>query len=137
MTTQPDKTLVIPTADSHPVVADWYASENAEAAVVVLCHGFKGHRRWGFFPYLADRLRRSGFGALVIDFSLNGTVATPGSRAAPYTVYQAPLLFERNTLARESDDLRRVVAFVREGRACNCSRVSPGCRGGRPAVRLT
>ena len=105
------ETLSIQTQDDHPVWADVYRPSGETRAVVVLCHGFKGHRRWGFFPYLGERLSAAGICALAIDYSYNGTAGG----ASEGELYAAPELFEANTLRRELDDLRRVVAFVAEG----------------------
>ncbi len=39
---------------------------------VVICHGFKGFRDWGFFPPLAERLATGGFAAWSFNFSSSG-----------------------------------------------------------------
>jgi uncharacterized protein len=39
---------------------------------VVICHGFKGFKDWGFFPHAADRLARAGFTAVSFNFSGSG-----------------------------------------------------------------
>src|SRR5262245_46416336 len=104
--------LSIPTRDEHPVLADWYPpliGDNSVKYVIVMSHGFKGHRRWGFIPLLAARLAVSGFGALAIDFSHNGRVPEDGSTAAGSAQVIAPSLFRANTIARELDDLAAVL----------------------------
>jgi uncharacterized protein len=118
--------LTIPTGDAHPVVADWYRPTllhaGAVAHVVVMCHGFKGHRRWGFIPAVATRLCAAGFGALAIDFSHNGripadagTTHTIGPDAATATGrYTSPKLFRANTIARELADLQAVIEWIRD-----------------------
>jgi dienelactone hydrolase len=40
--------------------------------VVVICHGFKGFKDWGFFPRIADRLAVAGFTAISFNFSGSG-----------------------------------------------------------------
>ena len=40
--------------------------------VVVVCHGFKGFKDWGFFPRLAERLAVAGFTAASFNFSGSG-----------------------------------------------------------------
>ncbi|QQR73926.1 MAG: alpha/beta fold hydrolase [Holophagales bacterium] len=40
--------------------------------VVVLCHGFKGFARWGFFPPLAELLAARGFAAVRFNFTGSG-----------------------------------------------------------------
>jgi len=39
---------------------------------VVICHGFKGFKDWGFFPKLAERLAVAGFTAISFNFSGSG-----------------------------------------------------------------
>lgn len=110
--------LSIPTRDEHPVLADWYppliGEENALRSIVVLCHGFKGHRRWGFIPLVAARLATAGFGSLVIDFSHNGRVPQDGSPVVAGTPVISPELFRANTIARELEDLRAVLEWIRD-----------------------
>jgi uncharacterized protein len=109
--------LSIPTRDEHPVLADWYpplVNENIIHDIVVLCHGFKGHRRWGFIPLVAARLAADGFGALAIDFSHNGRVPPDGRPTRGSANVIAPELFRANTIARELDDLRSVLKWIRD-----------------------
>jgi dienelactone hydrolase len=108
----------IPTRDTHPVIADWYPAlaraGTPSPHLVIMCHGFKGHRRWGFIPLVALRLQEEGFGALVMDFSHNGRVPEDGAaRLSADDTFVAPDLFRDNTIARELDDLSAVVAWVR------------------------
>ena len=109
--------LSIPTRDEHPVLADWYPpliGENTVRSIVVLCHGFKGHRRWGFIPLVAARLAASGFGSLAIDFSHNGRVPEDGRPVIAGTAVIAPGLFKVNTIARELEDLQAVLRWIRD-----------------------
>lgn len=41
--------------------------------VVIVLHGFKAFRRWGFFPWFGERIAGLGFASVVFDFSHNGT----------------------------------------------------------------
>ncbi|MEJ2719803.1 MAG: hypothetical protein P8181_01500 [bacterium] len=122
MLATPAATIEIPTADIHPVRGDLYIPPGNPAGLVVLCHGFKGYKTWGFFPYVAGRLRDAGLAAVSIDFSFNGTLGveeteekTSGS-AHPLTVYVRPDLFRANTLKRERADLASVMRFITEGK---------------------
>ncbi|MDH4036178.1 MAG: prolyl oligopeptidase family serine peptidase [Candidatus Krumholzibacteria bacterium] len=108
----------IPTLDTHPVIADWYPALTRDGEpsphLVIMCHGFKGYRRWGFIPLVALRLQDEGFGALVMDFSHNGRVPEDGqARLSLDATFVAPALFRNNTIARELDDLSAVIAWVR------------------------
>lgn len=69
---------------------------------VLVAHGFKGFKDWGFFPYLCERLAQDGHLVVSFNFSLNGT----GPELIEFTDLDA---FGRNTLSRELDDLRWMV----------------------------
>lgn len=112
-------TLEIPTRDAHPVRADLYLPATSDpAGIVLLCHGFKGHKSWGFLPHLAEKLRDAGLVAMSVDMSFNGTFALGNGQSPtgdPDGAYPRPDLFERNTLERECEDLTCVIHFVSEG----------------------
>lgn len=92
-----------------PVRADLRkGSGGAERALVIACHGFLGYKRWGFFPYLSERLAAAGFDVLTMSFSLNGVDETTG-------LFERPDEFARNTVSAELADLRRALDFVRGG----------------------
>lgn len=75
---------------------------------VVLAHGFKGFKDWGFFPSLADALVDDGHAVVSVNFSLNGV----GDDPEAFTELEA---FARNTLSREVEELEIVLEAVREG----------------------
>jgi pimeloyl-ACP methyl ester carboxylesterase len=75
---------------------------------IVVVHGFKGFKDWGFFPYLAERLAAAGHAVVSFNFS--------GSGVAPGTDEVTDLTaFADNTLTRELDELRAVVELTRDG----------------------
>jgi dienelactone hydrolase len=86
--------------------------------VIVACHGFLGYKRWGFFPYLSERLAEAGFHVLTMSFSMNGIDEETG-------LFERPDEFAANTISTEIEDLRRVCAFVRSG-----ALVAEGASGG-------
>lgn len=81
--------------------------EPPETAVVVV-HGFKGFKDWGFFPHLARELARAGHTAVTFDFSLNGTAAGADDLADLEA-------FARNTFSRELEELRWLLRLVGQG----------------------
>ncbi len=87
-----------------------------ETAVVVV-HGFKGFKDWGFFPYLCERLAEAGHLVASFNFSRNGI----GPGLLDFTDLEA---FGRNTLSREMDDLHWML-----------DQVTTGAFGGPPPVR--
>ena len=72
-----------------------------ESAVLV-AHGFKGFKDWGFFPYLCERLAAAGHLVVSFNFSRNGV----GPGLLDFSDLEA---FGRNTLSRELDDFRWMV----------------------------
>jgi alpha-beta hydrolase superfamily lysophospholipase len=126
MTTRSITTIRISTDDA-PVWADLYDPAEAPGGdgtparthesprgVVVLCHGLKGYRHWGFIPRLGENLRSAGLHALAIDFSHNG-VAGGDAGASGGPVYAYPEMVRRNTLDRERRDLEAVIRWIRAG----------------------
>lgn len=96
---QPRDVLVVEGSDRRPVRVDRYARRAGDPPVLVL-HGFKGFRRWGFFPALGQRLADEGFTALVVDFSHNGVEERDFDRLD---------LFLLDTYARHQEDLDAVI----------------------------
>lgn len=78
-------------------------------AVVILCHGFRAYKDWGFLPLLAARVAEEGMAAVTFSFSGSGVADRGGS----FTEIER---FRRNTYARELTDLARVVDWA-EARA--------------------
>ncbi|MDE2805217.1 MAG: prolyl oligopeptidase family serine peptidase [Gemmatimonadota bacterium] len=71
-------------------------------SAILVAHGFKGFKDWGFFPYLCERLAQDGHLVVSFNFSLNGT----GPDLLEFTDLDA---FGRNTLSRELEDLHWMV----------------------------
>ncbi|MDX1495303.1 MAG: alpha/beta fold hydrolase, partial [Longimicrobiales bacterium] len=78
-----------------------------EGALVVI-HGFKGFKDWGFFPYVCRELAEAGHAVVSFNFSHNGI----GDDPLEFTELER---FARNTLSRELDEVGRVLEAVRGG----------------------
>lgn len=98
-------TRVITCPDGLPLGLDLYRPDGGrgDLPLTVLCHGFKGFRRWGMFPPLAERLAAGGRAVALVDLSHNGTA--PGSEE-DFTRLD---LFEAQTPTRHVADLRLVM----------------------------
>jgi dienelactone hydrolase len=74
---------------------------------VVLVHGFKGFKDWGFWPPFAERLARAGFSAVSFNLSGSGVDAegnaTLGSR------------FSHNTFSADLADIATIVDALAAG----------------------
>jgi dienelactone hydrolase len=66
--------LVLTAADGGPLRVDIRtgARPGEVRPAVVICHGFKGFKDWGFFPKIAERLATAGFTAASFNFSGSG-----------------------------------------------------------------
>ncbi len=107
------KTFDIATEGGLVARADLYVPRHeAVSGIVVLCHGFKGHRRWGFIPELSKRMAKAGIAAMPFDFSHNGCVPGPPSKQNGALHFTHPDLFRRNTISREIDDLAAVIDYI-------------------------
>ncbi len=67
-------------ADGGPLRADVRVAgrPGERRPAVIICHGFKGFKDWGFFPKLAERLGQAGF--LTISFNFSGSGVAEGDQ---------------------------------------------------------
>ncbi len=79
------------------------------APAVILCHGFKGFKDWGFFPHLAETLASAGYITVTFNFSRNGIGADPQN----FTELES---FARNTYSHELEDLNCIVSEIQNGK---------------------
>ena len=80
--------------------------ESARPAVVII-HGFKGFKDWGFFPPLAERLARAGLTAVTFNMSGSGVDASGQS--------VLPDCFARDTYSAQLADLGTVLESLARG----------------------
>jgi len=80
---------------------------NQQAPVILICHGFKGFKDWGFFPTLAEHLAEAGFAAITFNFSMNGIGDEPDA-------FNELDKFARLTFSREQEDLTILLKKVKQ-----------------------
>lgn len=56
---------------------DVFPAKSKARGTLVICHGFKGFKDWGMFPYVGEKLS-AWLDVITFNFSHNG-VLTPGS----------------------------------------------------------
>lgn len=95
-------------ADGGPLRGDVIRSKDARAAVVI-CHGFKGFKDWGFYPTVTDRLARAGFAVVSFNYSGSG-VGDDG------LTFSEPERFGHGTYTNHLRDLDAVLHVLRAGR---------------------
>jgi uncharacterized protein len=71
--------------------------------VIILCHGFKGFKDWGFFPYAATELAKQGFNVIKFNFSCNGVAEKDFDELDKFSV---------NTYSREQEDLAIILRHI-------------------------
>ena len=54
-----------------------YREDARDVPAIIICHGFKGFKDWGFFPYLAEILADAGYATICFNFSRNGVGSDP------------------------------------------------------------
>ena len=75
---------------------------------IVVVHGFKGFKDWGFFPHLCTRLAVEGHAVISFNFSHNGIGPDP-------ELFSDLEGFSRNTISREVDESNHVLKSVAAG----------------------
>jgi uncharacterized protein len=78
------------------------------ATAIVVVHGFKGFKDWGFFPHAAERLAAAGHAVVSFNFSRNGV----GEDLETFSELDK---FGANTFTLELDELRSVLDRVASG----------------------
>jgi len=73
--------------------------------LIFICHGFKGFKDWGFFPYVSETLALNGFITICFDFSLNGK---PDKNLFVTNIHD----FANNTVSHELDDLNDLITAI-------------------------
>ena len=93
----------IPNGHARPLRGDCLEPEaGGPWPVVVVCHGFKGFKNWGFFPELGQRLAQAGFATVLFNFSGAGV----GPDLLTFTDFEA---FAGDTISQQIDDLGSIL----------------------------
>jgi uncharacterized protein len=86
-----------------------FGLENINSSVcLVLVHGFKGFKDWGFFPYTAKHFADKGYFVLSFNFSHNGI----GESKFEFTELNK---FAENTVSLEVSELVQVIKAYKNG----------------------
>jgi uncharacterized protein len=76
--------------------------------LLVFCHGFKGFKDWGCFPYMLDKIVSANIFTVSFNFSLNGV---DNEKDNPID-FERLDEFAKNTFSEELDDLGCVIDFL-------------------------
>jgi dienelactone hydrolase len=105
----PSTAFEIPNRTGLPLRGDVRCPDlGARLPVVVICHGFKGFKDWGFFPYVAERLAQAGF--LTVSFNFSGSGV--GADLQNFTELDR---FAADTISAQLDDLGCILDVLARG----------------------
>lgn len=97
-------------ADGEPIRGDLrLPRDGPPGPLLLICHGFKGFKDWGFFPHLSRSLADRGVPNAIFNFSHCG-VAEDGE------AFSRLDLFEKGTWGKELFDLQAVMAAASSGK---------------------
>ena len=88
----------------------WIPESPVPEAAIVVCHGFKGFKDWGFFPHVARELA-ARTECLTVSFNFDGAGVRESTDA-----FDDLDSFARNTFSRELADLEGVLDRLATGR---------------------
>ena len=109
MATVMTTTFELAGADGGPLRGEVRTAAGGEnRPAVVICHGFKGFKDWGFFPKLADRLAHAGFSA--VSFNFTGSGIGPDGES-----FSEPERFAHSTFSNDVHDIGLVCRQVLDG----------------------
>ena len=81
------------------------AHDATSAPLLLILHGFKGFRNYGFLPWIAQSMSQLGVMSVRMDYSLNGMKGTSW-------MVQDTDAFARNTISREVDDVHDLLGAI-------------------------
>jgi dienelactone hydrolase len=102
------KTFHITNDSNEKINVDLRHREDAkEAPAIIIIHGFKGFKNWGFFPDLSERLAMAGYVTITPNFSRNGI-------GYDYNTFEYLDKFADNTHSHELNDLQIIINQIKE-----------------------
>ncbi|MBE2255446.1 MAG: alpha/beta fold hydrolase [Ignavibacteria bacterium] len=112
--------LKIPNRNGDSITADFrmipseFQKEliTGQLPLVIFCHGFKGFKDWGGFPYMMDKIALAGNFAVSFNFSYNGV----GEDDEDLVNFTRLDLFAQNTHSRELNDLKDVLNYLEKNK---------------------
>ncbi len=109
------QTVCVERLGDLPLYADlWLKNPEYSLPLVIVLHGFRTHKDWGFFPELGFQLARSGAHCLVLNFSHNGYSWEGVGETTVRHEFDAEL-FATNTVRQERKDVRDLMHAIKTG----------------------
>lgn len=106
------KDFILITSRNEKLRITTYGFENScTVPCIILVHGFKGFKDWGFGPYTGKYLSEKGFFVITFNFSHNGV----GDNLMEFTELDK---FADNTFSLEIDELNEIITAYLRGDFC-------------------
>jgi dienelactone hydrolase len=97
------KDFVLITRKNEKIRITAYGFENINSApCLILVHGFKGFKDWGFWPYIGNYFADNGYFVITFNFSHNGI----GEKLTEFTELEK---FASNTFSLECEELNEII----------------------------
>lgn len=116
------ETFTLTGAAGARIAGDIYLPEAKQPPLVVVIHGFKGSKDWGFFPWLGARFAAEGLAAAIFNLSHNGI-------GANFNTFERLDLFERDTWSKRVHDMQQVLNAARHGLLTDSAQPNPARMG--------
>jgi pimeloyl-ACP methyl ester carboxylesterase len=98
--------ISIESDSGQPINCDLrWNTKSKESPLLIIAHGFKAFKDWGFFPYISTVFADLGYITICFNFSMNGV-------SNDNDWYDQTELFEMNTISIQMDDLRKVIKYL-------------------------
>lgn len=85
---------------------DLYSARQHALGTLIICHGFKGFKDWGMFPYVADQLA-TNLDVITFNFSHNGIGESPNE----FTELDK---FSKQTYTKDLEDLHILIQHIQQ-----------------------
>jgi dienelactone hydrolase len=102
-----EKLVRIARENAEPINFHVRSGKKNKMPLVIVSHGFKGFKEWGFLPYLSEQLAKAGALVFTQDFSLNG-ILVPETRT--YDIEK----FSKNTISVALSDLQCLIEYANQ-----------------------
>jgi pimeloyl-ACP methyl ester carboxylesterase len=84
---------------------DFFPSQQDSLGLLIICHGFKGFKDWGFFPYVAQEFSYN-YDVITFNFTHNGI----GEDLISFTELEK---FAKNSYSYEIEDLHNLIQSIK------------------------
>jgi len=105
------QSLIINLSEKDNILGDirFPKEPKAPLPIVIITHGFTGHKDWGFIPYLAEQLAINGFISVAYNFSTDCV----DPRTDLFTDVEK---FASFTISQEVSELKMLIESISEGK---------------------